>query len=661
VILRSRPLQIVCAAAALAAILLGFAVFVRRGSPPPPAPTADAERVDTLVRSSRGGRPVIFVGLDGADWELLDGYVAAGLMPNLASLTREGTAGVLTTIHPPLSPLVWTTMLTGRSPLEHGILDFTRFAPGTGRKEPITSDERRVPAVWNMASAAGKRVASFGFWATFPAENVNGLLVSDRLFSFLYAIDTPPAGVVFPPSSEAWARQALKRAEDASDLDELKRFLPWLTEGEYSRRISAEDPYAHPVSALRRILIETRVYHDLATHWLESQQPDLTAVYIQGTDSIGHVFASYAPPRQPSVSEEDYRRYSGVPELYFRHIDTLLGDYKRLARARGAVLMLASDHGFRWREGRPTALSSLAHATAAKWHRDEGLYVLWGSAIPAGHGHDAKGSIEQVCATLLALLGIPPGAGLSGPVLPGTPVEEQPAVDYARHYHPSPTRDAGGHAAADSEALEKLRALGYVGGAEAKAAPAGATSTRTGGSYNNEGLILRARGDDERARAAFEKALTLDPDLASALWNLSDLLFARGLDKERADELLLRAFAKGLPEGTRFVVGRAIGYQRDGQTQRSLKLMESAAALRPEEPELWLFCGRYRVERGDCNGALTAFSKAVGLAPANPASHASQGVARLCLGDRQGARLSFQRSLQLDPNQPKVRAYLERL
>jgi len=64
---------------------------------------------------------------------------------------------------------------------------------------------------------------------------------------------------------------------------------------------------------------------------------------------------------------------------------------------------------------------------------------------------------------------------------------------------------------------------------------------------------------------------------------------------------------------------------------------------------------------GDCNGALTAFSKAVGLAPANPASHASQGVARLCLGDRQGARLSFQRSLQLDPNQPKVRAYLERL
>ncbi len=72
---------------------------------------------------------------------------------------------MLSTQHPPLSPLLWTTMMTGTSPLEHEILDFTRFHPATGRKEPITSDERKVPAVWNMATQAGQehgRVRALG-------------------------------------------------------------------------------------------------------------------------------------------------------------------------------------------------------------------------------------------------------------------------------------------------------------------------------------------------------------------------------------------------------------------------------------------------------------------------------------------------------------------
>ena len=63
------------------------------------------------------------------------------------------------------------------------------------------------------------------------------------------------------------------------------------------------DPYAHPVTALRRILIETELYHRLATDWIAKERPDLAVVYLQGTDSIGHVFAPFAPPRQPGIAE----------------------------------------------------------------------------------------------------------------------------------------------------------------------------------------------------------------------------------------------------------------------------------------------------------------------------------------------------------------------
>src|SRR5205814_6520047 len=120
-------------------------------------------------------RPVIFLGLDAADWSLLDDYMARGVMPNLARLSAEGTGGRIKTLSPPLSPLVWTTMMTGVSPLEHGILDFVQFDAVSGIKEPITSMERRVPAVWNMANAGGKRAGVFGMWATFPAESIDGL------------------------------------------------------------------------------------------------------------------------------------------------------------------------------------------------------------------------------------------------------------------------------------------------------------------------------------------------------------------------------------------------------------------------------------------------------------------------------------------------------
>src|ERR1044071_8266109 len=121
---------------------------------------------------------VIFVGLDGADWQLLNKLMADGTMPTLAALARDGARGPLLTQHPPLSPLVWTTMMTGVSPLRHRILDFTRYSPTTRAQEPITSDERAVPAIWNMATAHGKRVGVFGMWATYPAEA--GVVLTDR-------------------------------------------------------------------------------------------------------------------------------------------------------------------------------------------------------------------------------------------------------------------------------------------------------------------------------------------------------------------------------------------------------------------------------------------------------------------------------------------------
>lgn len=543
---------------------------------------------------------VIFIGLDGADWQMLDPLMGDGTMPNLARLVREGDRRVLLTIHPPLSPLVWTTEMTGVSPLEHRILDFTRFNPVTRKKEPITSDERAVPAIWNMATYGGKRVGVFGMWATYPAEEVNGTIVSDRLFSFQYDAEPPP-GAVFPAGDETAARNAVRDVAAHTGFDAMHVYFPWLTSADYDRLAANPNPFANPVTAMRRIVIETEVLHRLAREWIARDRPDLAVVYFQGTDAVGHLFAPYYPPKLEGISDADFARYSGVPAAYFRRIDSILGDYVALARQNGSQIIIASDHGFVWGAGR-TPMSSLAAATAGQWHRDQGIYLRWhpGVRLPVVSSGAVKAG--DICGILLDILRLPRNLD-----------------DYRRRFRRA---RAAAPAATDAgdEQIAKLKALGYIGSGEPITAPAGSTSTRTAASHDNEGLLLREAGRNDEAIGAFESALRIDPKSAAALWNLSDLLHRLHRDPQRADALL-----------------------------------DQALAIDPNEPTWLLYRGRYRLEKKDCRGADDDFAHAAGLAPNNALIFTSLGTAELCLGHRDAANRAFQRSLQLDPNQPALR------
>ena len=618
-------------------------------------------RIPEIARLVRPARPVIFVGLDGGDWQLLDDYIAQGSMPNLERLVREGASGLLETEHPPLSPLLWTTMMTGVSPIEHQVLDFTRFNPVTGSKEPITSTERKAPAIWNMATMAGRSAAVFGLWATYPAEPLRGVMVSDRLFTFLFAEKSPPPDTVYPPSREAWARAGVSDAEAAIDLTAMRRYLPWLTQDDYESLLHESDPYSKPPSALRRMLVETEVYRRLAVDLLSGGNvPDLTIIYIQGTDIVGHVFAPFAPPKQPKIDQRDYDRYHDVPVRYFASVDRFLGDVTRIADSVHATIVIASDHGFQWKEGRPENVSSFAVATAAKWHRTEGIYVLRGEGIAPSNGHSGRGGIRRICSTLLAATGLPRAQGIAGPPLVPLTFSKAPAVDYRRHFELfAPSAAVAANSAGAAEALAKLRALGYIGAGESTTRPSSAgTSTKTPGAYNNEGLVLKHEGRIPEAIASFERAMALDPKLSSAPWNLSDLLFERKENLLRSDDLLIRAIANGLPEAPRYAIERSILYNKGGHLDRSIRLLERAVEAKPEDADLRMFRGRYRVAQNECASALEDFLTVQRIRPDDAVAWASAGLAEICLGHRAVAVSYIRRSLELDPNQPKLRQFL---
>ena len=256
----------------------------------------------------------------------------------------------------------------------------------------------------------------------------------------------------------------------------MRRLLPDLSAAEPPPPCPPSDPFAEKVPGLRQVLVQTEIVRRLAVDWLMKHPTRLAAVYFEGTDTIGHLFAPFVAPPLAGVDTGDVARFADVPERYYELIDGVIGELAALAARSGAVLMIASDHGFQWGSGRPSGLSSVAGATAAKWHREEGIYLLAGPGIPSRPGHSGRGGVAQVAATLLALVDLPapsraaPALADAGPApsqaFPPTPHPRAPEPPTSASEDRLPATDTSSRTApavlADEE-IRKLQALGYLG------------------------------------------------------------------------------------------------------------------------------------------------------------------------------------------------------
>src|SRR5262245_45242119 len=103
-----------------------------------------------------------------------------GLMPALSDVVESGVMGSLASLEPVLSPLIWTSIATGKFPHKHGVLGFVEPDPLGGGIRSIGSAARRSKAIWNILSQAGLTTHVVAWYASHPAESIRGVCVSDR-------------------------------------------------------------------------------------------------------------------------------------------------------------------------------------------------------------------------------------------------------------------------------------------------------------------------------------------------------------------------------------------------------------------------------------------------------------------------------------------------
>lgn len=598
-------------------------------------------------------RRVVVVGWDGADWELLSQLVARRLMPNLQKLMAAGTYGELRSLTPLLSPLIWTTMATGEPPEVHGILDFLEVDPESGARVPVTSRKRKVPALWNMASAAGLTVGVSGWWASWPAEAVNGVLVSDRLFFLLSDApgDAPPGTVVFPPEMEGPFRELAERAKAETDAQAVQAFLP-LSLARLQESLAQGRGMADPVDGFRRILVGTRVYMGAALTMAESK-PHLLMAYSIGTDEVGHLLAPYLPPAFPGADPGLVSMARLAVERYFAVVDRWLGRLLEHCPLSECAVLVVSDHGFKWGSDRPREFSGVAAATAALWHRPKGIFVAAGNGVVPGGRVTKEASVYDVAPTVATLLGLPLGARWPGKPLPGITAPVGERVAWVELVPPESYRPRVQEAKPSAEYVAQLKALGYLEGGEAQ----NGSGSNTEGELNNLGLVHLEAGRLAEAEEAFKKAIATNPAYASPHYNLRRLYLQSGRYDE-ADRELLAALRLGLRDG-RGALQRALAdYERLGLRERAAGLASSAVTLFPQDAMLRAAELRYLLELNRCQEALERARETVTAFPEDATVLAFAGLSAACAGDTAAAKKWLEQSLHLNPNQPELKQAL---
>src|SRR6185295_1799732 len=105
---------------------------------------------------------------------------------------------------PRLSPLLWTSIATGKTADKHGILNFVEPDPSGAGLRISTSTSRKTKALWNMLTQSGMRVNVVGWYASHPAEPINGVSVSNLFWEGMPAkpdeVWPMIKGAVHPPS-----------------------------------------------------------------------------------------------------------------------------------------------------------------------------------------------------------------------------------------------------------------------------------------------------------------------------------------------------------------------------------------------------------------------------------------------------------------------------
>ncbi len=423
-------------------------------------------------RSPKSPR-LILLGLDGADWEIINTFISEGKLPTFKKLKEEGTWGYLQSLEPSLSPMLWTTIATGKSPDEHGIVDFLVWDEEKKERLPVTTRHRKAPAIWNIFTHHGIKSGVFNWLVTWPAEKIQGVLLSDRLGYHIFPrVIGSRLGLeqVSFPRDYAEKKKKLFFSPEKISYRETKEFIH-ISEDEFKEQFKVgEYDVQNPDLNIRLALATFKTFKNFALDYWKKESPPFMSLYFDIPDTLMHTFMEYAPPKLERVSNEKFEKYKYAVEATHRKIDDLLAEILDEIDSE-THLMIVSDHGFKWGGERPAVPAMIGKNAEVEWHDDEGIILFYGKQFQNGKQIVAT-DLYDIVPTILSFFHLPLAEDFQGTIISSAfkPEFFNPAsIRYVASYKDIPFGVASEELAQlkrdktiDNATKEKLASLGYI-------------------------------------------------------------------------------------------------------------------------------------------------------------------------------------------------------
>ena len=593
---------------------------------------------------------VLLIGWDAADWKVASPLLEQGLMPTLDNLINAGVMGNLATLHPILSPMLWTSIATGKRADKHGIHGFAELDPNSGGVRPVTSTSRKVKAIWNILTQRDYQTHVVGWFAGHPAEPINGVAVSDL---YPLAVGPPekpwplPPGAIHPESlRDQLAELRLHPSEVGPDA-----ILPFVPQ---AAKVDQEKDKGLAIVA--QLLAENCCIHNVATWILETQPWDLLAVYYNGIDHFSHGFMAYHPPRMDGLPEETFEIYRDVVAGTYRFHDMMLHTLLELAGPEATVI-LCSDHGFHSDHLRPRGIPDEPAGPAVQ-HREFGVICMKGPHLKQDE-RIYGATLLDITPTVLTLFGLPVGDDMDGRVLVQA-FQETPPIERIPSWEQVPG-ECGMHPPdlrVDPESaqavLNQFAALGYIAPTDDQK-KAAASAVRE--AKYNLARVYMDKGQPQLALPLLEELTAEQPDQARFAQHLAQCYFGlrRVADAKRIlEDLMSRPDTPAGPK--RGAEGEPRPPAPTEALNRSAALANPERASNAAEAQQtpvagpwanWLM-GVIHFEEGKMEEALECLLQAEQSNPRLPELHLRIGQTYLRLRRNKEAERAFCKALDID-------------
>jgi len=405
---------------------------------------------------------VVIIGLDGAGWNLIQPLLDKGELPNLNTLMKKGSHGLLRTERPVMSSVIWTSIATGKSMAKHGIADWT-FIDKNNVRVPYRQSERRVKAFWNILGNSGWKVGIVNWFVTHPPEEVNGYMISEE-FRHLARRDTSQTATTCPQLLQKKLQFTRRTRNDFPNIRE-EEHLP-----DFSNKKALGGGNSKLVSHYANFVVQEKIVELASLYMFQRDPVDIFAAYFRLIDVVSHFACGYMDAsllqmgmdeeKRGAVSPETLdridRAYSEIMKPIYAYSDRILGRFLEMIDSK-TNLIVVSDHGFGFNKGGygHTNLPEIPH----------GIIVMKGPNIKSGYSiQDAH--IYDIVPTVLYLFGMPVAKDMDGKVITEALDEkllQKRPVRYIESYeNESHETKVIRNKKIDEKVLEKFRALGYI-------------------------------------------------------------------------------------------------------------------------------------------------------------------------------------------------------